>query len=542
MNQDEQSFLFREPRAYLETLRLITAIIGPERGFLVSVQTILSLLAKRHGFLRPHLVIFDPETRTLRLCVANGIPRKEQVVYEPGMGVTGQVFVSGKPIIIEHIKDYPLFLNRFFARTEDELASCAFICVPVLAPQRRSGSSIGEARHVIGVLSIDTPQAEMPVLETHKQFLEVVAGIIATQATSMQADMTNQQRLNRHLRTQWEVCSEEGIIAVSPYMRESLEQAGYAAQGRTPILLIGEPGTGKSHLAAFIHALSERHSFPLYSFFCDFYKKLSRSEKEQPEGTSNRTSEEGERRLFGYRKGAFPEAFQTQKGLFELAHCSSLYLKDVDTLPLTFQTRLLQLLQEQIVIRVGGGEPIPVDVRLLCSSSRDLEPLVKEGLFLEGLYQRLTIFPLHLESLRKRPADILPLALFFLRKEAEAQKRPVPRLSASAQVVLQEYSWPGNIPELIQCMQTALFSCDKGVIHTMHLPIRLQKTGELSCSPFNESVTLFEQELLIEALRHTHGNMLKAARYLQTSYRIINYKVKKYGIDPRSFLPSSDKI
>lgn len=542
MNQANQPFLFQEPLSYLETLSRITTLMGPEQGFLVSVQAILSLLAKRHGFLRPHLVIFDPETRTLRLCVADGVPRKEQVVYEPGMGVTGQVFVSGKPIIIEQMKDHPVFLSRFFARTEDELASCAFISVPVLAPQVRSGDSTGEAGRVIGVLSIDIPRVEISALEVLKQFLEVVAGIIAAQAAHMQTDMAKQQHFNRHLDTAWEVCSEEGIVAVSPHMRGVLEQAGYAAQGRAPVLLMGESGTGKSHLAAFIHALSERHVFPLFYFSCCSCVGLSGSEEGQSEAASNMTSEEGERRLFGYRKGAFPEAFQTQKGLIELAHCSSLYLKDVDILPLTFQTRLLQLLREQTVIRLGGGNPIPVDVRVICSSTRYLEPLVMEGLFLEELYQRLAVFPLHLEPLRKRPADILPLALFFLRKQAEAQGRPVPHFSASAQALLQDHLWSGNIPELIQCLQTALSRCDEAVIRAMHLPVWPRKDVELSCLPFNESVALFEQELLIEALQHTHGNMLKAARYLQTSYRIFNYKIKKYGIDPHSLLPSRKKI
>ena len=123
------------PVPYMETLQRIAAGMGPQRGFQSSLNSLLSLLTERHGFLRPHLVIFDPETRTLRLCVADGAPRSAQVVYEPGMGVTGQVFVTGKPVIVECLKGHPVFLSKFFMRTDEELSSLAFLSVPVLAPQ-----------------------------------------------------------------------------------------------------------------------------------------------------------------------------------------------------------------------------------------------------------------------------------------------------------------------------------------------------------------------------------------------------------------------
>ena len=123
------------PVPYMETLQRIAAGMGPQCGFQSSLNSLLSLLTERHGFLRPHLVIFDPETRTLRLCVADGAPRSAQVVYEPGMGVTGQVFVTGKPVIVECLKGHPVFLSKFFMRTDEELSSLAFLSVPVLAPQ-----------------------------------------------------------------------------------------------------------------------------------------------------------------------------------------------------------------------------------------------------------------------------------------------------------------------------------------------------------------------------------------------------------------------
>ncbi len=517
------------PVPYMETLRRIAADMGPQRGFQASLKALLALLAERHGFLRPHLVIFDPETRTLRLCVAGGAPRSEQVVYEPGMGVTGQVFVTGKPVIVECLKGHPVFLSKFFVRTEEELSSLAFLSVPVLAPQAGWEAGREQARKVIGVLSLDTPCAPREVLEQHRCFLEVVAGMIAAQAAYLQDDMARQQRLAERRGERPHVAGnlDGGIVAVSPPMCEALQRATYAGHGHGPVLLRGEPGTGKARVAAFIHAASMRNELPLVRFYG------SRLNASGPDGLSE---EQAERELFGYRKGAFPGAVQTRKGLFELANCSTLFVKDIDRLSLSLQSRLLHVLQDQAVTRVGGGQPVSVDVRFICSASADLEALVASGEFLEDLYNRISVFPILLAPLRERPEDILPLAELFLKAAAEAAGRVVERISTPAQEMLMRYPWPGNGNELARCMEQAVQGCDDLVLRAAHLPASLRHDGESrSALPFNDAVARFEQELLVDALQHARGNMLQAARDLQVSYRIVNYKVKKYNIDPRSF-------
>ena len=485
------------PVPYMETLQRIAAGMGPQRGFQSSLNSLLSLLTERHGFLRPHLVIFDPETRTLRLCVADGAPRSAQVVYEPGMGVTGQVFVTGKPVIVECLKGHPVFLSKFFMRTDEELSS---------------------------------PRASREELERQRCFLEVVAGMIAAQATYLQDDMARQQRLAERRGDRPHVAGDldGGILAVSESMCEALKQASYAGHGRGPVLLRGEPGTGKARVAAFIHTASVRNELPLVRFYAS---------RLQSPGADRLTEEQAERELFGYRKGAFPGAVQTRKGLFELANCSTLFIEDIDKLSLSIQAQILHVLQEQSVVRMGGGQPVGVDVRFICSSSADLENLVAQGAFLEDLYNRITVFPIALPPLRERPEDILPLADMFLKASAEALGRTVERISTPAQELLLQYPWPGNAGELAQCMKLAVQGCDDLVLRAAHLPQSLQTSGDSRAAlPFNDAVARFEQELLIDALQHAHGNMLQAARDLQVSYRIVNYKVKKYNIDPRSFV------
>ena len=347
---EQSSAGLMNPVPYMETLQRIAAGMGPQRGFQSSLNSLLSLLTERHGFLRPHLVIFDPETRTLRLCVADGAPRSAQVVYEPGMGVTGQVFVTGKPVIVECLKGHPVFLSKFFMRTDEELSSLAFLSVPVLAPQMSWEPGREQARKVIGVLSVDTPRASREELERQRCFLEVVAGMIAAQATYLQDDMARQQRLAERRGDRPHVAGDldGGILAVSESMCEALKQASYAGHGRGPVLLRGEPGTGKARVAAFIHTASVRNELPLVRFYAS---------RLQSPGADRLTEEQAERELFGYRKGAFPGAVQTRKGLFELANCSTLFIEDIDKLSLSTQAQILHVLQEQSVVRMGGGQP-----------------------------------------------------------------------------------------------------------------------------------------------------------------------------------------
>lgn len=530
--------------AYLQTLKNIASGLGPQQGFQASLKAFLTLLARRHAFLRPHLVIFDPETRTLRLCVADGEPRSDAVAYEPGVGVTGQVFVSGRPVIVDCLQGHPVFLSKFFARSPEELASLAFICVPILVPEGGDGMAAGDATQVIGVLSVDTPCAPAAVLEQHCRFLEVVAAMIASQAAHLQDDLLRRQHIL--LSPVSAPASEDGgnaagfsapwnggLVAVSKAMRRVMEQARQAAQGRESVLLTGEPGTGKERLAAFIHSLSSRRDLPLVRF--------------SPVGSLAGADalETAARELFGYRKGAFPGAMQTRKGSFELAHSSTLILEDLDRFPVSLQEGILRVLREREVSRLGGGMPVPVDVRIVCTAVRPLETLVEEGLFLRELYERVSFRTIRLAPLRERREDILPLAQLFL-KAASSVTPPggggrVERISAPARELLLRYEWPGNIHELIHCLEQAALICDDAVLRAAHLPSVLQTAGQHSDNAalsLADAVEAFERELLCDALQRTCGNMLQAARDLRTSYRIVNYKVKKYGIAPRSFAPA----
>ena len=224
--------------------------------------------------------------------------------------------------------------------------------------------------------------------------------------------------------------------------------------------------------------------------------------------------------------------------MFELAHKGTLFLDEIGELSMNAQAKVLRAIQEQEIQRLGSEQTITVDVRLICATHQPLEELVEHGRFREDLYYRINVFPIFIPPLRERREDILPLGEHFLKGYSKEYEKNIRRISTPAIDLLTQYHWPGNVRELKNCMERAVLICDEEVIRTYHLPPSLQ-TAESSATDINlsfcDAVAKFEQELLVDALKKARGNMLQAARDLRVSYRIVNYKVKKYGIDPKKF-------
>ncbi len=506
---------------YLGTLRQLVAELGPQRPFQPTLKNLLRTLAEKQGFIRPYLTIYDPETRILKLSLTYGPVKNAKATYEPGQGIIGQVFNSGQPVIVPRIKDHPDFLNKAFGRDEEELANLAFICVPVLTPY----SDLDEARDVIGTLSVDTPTADFEILEAQCRYLEVVAGLIANQASYIQEEMARQ----KHLMAQGLVTSgtqdlgveANNIVATAKSMRLVLNQVAQVGPSRATVLLRGESGTGKELFAEAIHVASPRNEMPLVKLNC-----------------AALPSELVESELFGHQKGAFTGAVHTKKGLFELANKGTLFLDEIGELSLNAQAKVLRAIQEQEIQRLGSEQTFNVDVRLICATHRPLEELVEQGNFREDLYYRINVFPIYIPRLWERREDILPLAEHFLKHYAKEYGKNLRRVSTPAIDLLNQYHWPGNVRELKNCIERAVLLCDEEVIRTYHLPPSLQ-TAESSATDtdlsFCEAVAKFEQELLVDALKKARGNMLQAARDLRVSYRIVNYKVKKYDLDAKKY-------
>lgn len=508
---------------YFETLRCIVAELGPQRSFHSSLRRILTILAQRHAFIRPHLVIYDPEARTLRLCVAGAPPTAEGSVYEPGSGVTGQVFTLGQPVIVERIKDSEVFQNKFFIRSEEEMAELAFVCLPVFAPKDDSP----EAMEVLGTLSVDIPCRPRAELEEACRFLEVVARLIGNQAAYLQQEIRQPVRpssrpLDGALA---ENAASMGIVCQSKIMQQAIKEVSQAGQSRANMLLCGEKGSGKELLAEWAHWHSARRHMPLQKLHCVSLTTLP--------------AHKAEVLFFGVQKGAFPWAVQSQKGLLEQAHLGTLFLNGIENLPPLLREGLLRAVQEQEVLRLGADKPLPVDVRLICSTSCVSGPALCEAFGLsESWLQALCGVEIAVPPLREHSEDIVPLAEHFLLEAATQQAKAVRRFSPEALSLLLRHSWPGNGRELKNCVDRAVARCGGPQVQPTDLPPSLQDdTSGVELPPnFVDAVAQYEQHLLTEALRKAKGNIVEVSRLLSTSYRIIHYKITKYGIDPKRWL------
>ena len=199
------------------------------------------------------------------------------------------------------------------------------------------------------------------------------------------------------------------------------------------------------------------------------------------------------------------------------------------------QRSLLRAMHDGAITRVGGRGSVRINVRFVCSTRRPLEEIRQESLLDADILRHFTAWTIDIPPLRERAEDILPLAELFLRQQVQEQNKNVGSISTSAAQLLLSYAWPGNAHELKNCMVRAVQNCSGDAILSEHLPPSLQFTSSEQCKTLNfgDAVAAFEQGLLTEALRNAKGNMLEASRLLSASYRIVNYKVKKYGIDPR---------
>lgn len=306
------------------------------------------------------------------------------------------------------------------------------------------------------------------------------------------------------------------IITQSPLMLEVLDMAREVAKSSAPILITGESGTGKELLARYIHEHSPRSRGPFVAINCAAL----------PEGLL-------ESELFGHERGSFTGAVSQKKGKFELAHGGTILLDEISEMPLALQAKLLRVLQEGEIDRVGGLKPIPVDVRPIATSNQDLSERIRQGKFREDLYFRLNVVHLKLPPLREREEDIPLLAEYFLEKYARLNGKPVKEFSPEALEKLSRYSWPGNVRQLENVIHRAVLLARSERITAEDLILE----EEIGAERISTGLSLREMEkrLIIETLRRVGGNRTRAAKLLGVSVRTIRNKLKEYGIDGRIF-------
>jgi len=309
----------------------------------------------------------------------------------------------------------------------------------------------------------------------------------------------------------------ENIIAESRSMRNVCEMIERVAPTDTTVLIYGESGTGKELVAKAIHSYSSRKNKKFLPLNCAALPEpLLESE------------------LFGHVKGAFTGASVDKTGLFEVANNGTLFLDEIDSMPLGIQAKLLRVLQDKQIRKVGGNEPITVDVRVLASTSTRLEQKIAQGTFREDLYYRLSVIPIEIKPLCERPEDIMPLVYHVLHQELGANKE-LPKIEPDVLAVIEQYSWPGNVRELENALKHALTFAKNNVISKDCLPVKVIQasvTGGADIRHENyrgKSLKAFlrmkEKEYLADVLKDTNGDKQKAAKSLRISLATLYRKL-----------------
>ncbi|HZV83146.1 MAG TPA: sigma-54 dependent transcriptional regulator, partial [Geobacteraceae bacterium] len=327
------------------------------------------------------------------------------------------------------------------------------------------------------------------------------------------------RRLKEELRQESSFAS---IISRNPGMQEVFAMIRRVCDYRTTVLITGESGTGKELVARALHFEGARRGAPFVAVNCAAIpENLLESE------------------LFGHVKGAFTDAHADKTGLFEQADGGTLFLDEIGEMPLSLQVKLLRVLEDDEIKRVGGSRAKKVDVRVVSATARRLEDEVASGRFREDLFFRLNVFVIPLPPLRERPEDIPILAEYFLERYCRRFGKEVKGVSSGVLGVLTAYGWPGNVRELENIIERGVILCDGPVLTAEHLPARLfpARADDAAALITGESLSIkqsgeaLEKALIRRALEKTGGNRTHAARLLEISHRALLYKLKEYHLE-----------
>ncbi|MEJ2052447.1 MAG: sigma 54-interacting transcriptional regulator [Calditrichaceae bacterium] len=495
----------------LSILIEINQAVSRSSDLKVALTSSLQILEKSYHIKSGSVFLLDEDEQYLSMAASIGYRAElAKTKYKVGEGLTGRVVESGKPIVVPQVSKEPLFLNRMSTWDPSINKEQTFVGIPIVLDYK-----------TLGVLIINLSYRSGRDYDNTTKFLILIASALLQPILLKRAVEEERQRLideNVILKQQLkEGHSFNNIIGNSHEMQEVLSQISQVSNANTTVLIRGESGTGKELIAQAIHYNSPRNEKPFIRVNCAAIpENLIESE------------------FFGYEKGAFTGAVSRKKGRFELAHGGTIFLDEIGDLSPMTQVKLLRVLQEQEFERVGGTETIKVDVRVIAATNANLEELIEKNKFRDDLYYRLNVFSIYLPPLRERKSDLLLLADHFMVKYGRQQKKVVRRISTPAIDMLMHYHWPGNVRELENCIERAVLVCQDSVIHSYHLPPTLQTAESSNTMPrqsLANAVLTYEKELIQEALKAAEGNKAKAARLLDTTERILGYKINKYEID-----------
>ncbi len=520
-----------------EAARLITKSSDPEPA----IKGILRLLSQLLGLNRGRVLLPCPNDGTLDIVYAYGLTNAERTRgrYMIGEGVTGKVFQTGQLALIQNIDEEPTYLARAVDRTTLPNEAVSFIAVPIVIEE-----------YPAGVLAVHRLRQRERPFRRDVALLQVLATLIGQvlRVNELIAERTAQlMSENQLLKNKLESKGARyGIMGQSPALQQAIQQALQVASTGTTVLLLGESGTGKERFARMQHLASDRAEGPFVSINC---------------AAIPATLIESE--LFGHEKGSFTGATGMKRGKIELASGGTLFLDEIGDLDLDLQAKLLKVLEHKAIQRVGGSKEIPVDVRILAATHKNLQEAVNDNRFRLDLFYRLNIFPIRLPPLRSRQGDVPILARYFLNLANQEYGRTL-SFGPGALEMLDGYPWPGNIRQLENLVKRAvLMSTDSMITRELIKQILSDEDGinapessqfshghrpyyderpPMPSTPLTPPgvpdgmrpyarVREDERERILDALQRHQGNKTRAAIGLGMTPRQLRYRIQKLGLE-----------
>jgi len=408
-----------------------------------------------------------------------------------------------------------LFAREGWYEHEFDLAAAgirAYTSIPMIVRKKVIGVAVFSRRNPIAFTDVD-----LAILRDISRALAVaVANALANEEIRKLRDQLEQE--NIVLREQLcQVQKFDEIVGDSPPIRRMLDAVEQVASTDATVLITGETGTGKELIARAIHRLSPRAHGPLVKFNCAAIPDTLLASE-----------------LFGHERGAFTGAVARRKGRFEQANGGTLFLDEIGELPPEMQVILLRVLQEREFERLGGGETVRVDVRIVVATNRDLAEDVRVGRFRSDLYYRLNVFPIHLPPLRERAEDIPLLTSHFAAKHGERFGRAISRIDRRAMNLLASYHWPGNVRELENVIERAVILSRNGALRVERDALSSAVAG----GDVNERIQAQERDVIESALRASRGRVsgpTGAAKALGLAPSTLEFRIKRLGIDKFRF-------
>ena len=459
------------------------------------------------------ITIVDRSYNKIMISAAHGLSEKEKSrgVYKIGEGIIGEVVKTEKPIVIKDISKNAKFLNKTgIKRNEGQLM--AFLCVPIIIKNE-----------ITGTLSIHKVHEGIIDFSAEIKFLNIVGMLIGKNVSIRRKQIEELEELRKeNLRLKGDRGAKpDNIVGNSSLMNDLYTLIERVAPTNSTVMIRGESGVGKELIAEAIHNASGRASKPFIKVNCSALpENLIESE------------------LFGHEKGSFTGASSSHLGRFEMANGGTIFLDEIGDVPLSIQVKLLRVIQQRQIERVGGNKTINIDVRIITATNRNLEEMIRQESFREDFYYRINVFPIYVPALRERRADIPILIDHFIVKLNKANKTNVKRITGGALDLLMMYSWPGNIRELENVIERAMILTSDGVIHSYNLPPTLQtgvSSDTVNKGTLSNILEKVEKQLITDTLIAVKGSIVKASTELGITERIMGLRINKYNIQIQNY-------